>query len=207
MSKQTFYTCSLISVLKFTLVPLYRHSTCLWCYFVLRSHLWPETSNNFRTGTRHPHNSLLVLAPCCVGRVWSAHRPLILLLLSYGRIKRHNRADRKRFPPGYYFLAAAQTETTCSLKLQIKGKTWNMKGRSGLTAPSVQGARGALGVFMSMKMMWIICHGLHSHHISTHMNTYRRIWAGMLDSSLQYHHQNTEGVSFGWMMFSPSIVL
>ncbi len=42
---------------------------------------------------------------------------------------------------------------------------------------------------MSMKMMCIICYGLHSHQVSTQLNTYGRVWN---DSAIHHHHQNTK---------------
>ena len=34
----------------------------------------------------------------------------------------------------------------------------------------------------------LIYYGLHSHHISTQLNTYGRFWCGVLDSALYHHH-------------------
>lgn len=40
-----------------------------------------------------------------------------------------------------------------------------------------------LNVLMRMKMMWIICYGLHSHHIATQLNSNGRFWSDVLDKN------------------------
>ncbi len=61
-----------------------------------------------------------------------------------------------------------------------------------------QGTRGHWMVLMSVKMMWVMRYGLHSHHISTQLNTYGRFWTDVLDSALHHHHQNTKWGNIFW---------
>ncbi len=67
-----------------------------------------------------------------------------------------------------------------------------------ITVPPSTGQEGSLNGLMSMKMMWIICYGLHSHRISTHMNTCGRFWTNALDSALHHHHQNIKWGNIFW---------
>ena len=65
-----------------------------------------------------------------------------------------------------------------------------------MTMPLFIEYEGSLNALMSMKMMWIICYGLRSHQISTHLNTNGRFWT--LDSTLYHHQQNTKWGNIFW---------
>lgn len=52
-----------------------------------------------------------------------------------------------------------------------------------------EGTRALMAMFILSKHM----HGIHSHKISSQMNTYERFCSGMLDSIPNHHHQPTRG--------------
>lgn len=58
---------------------------------------------------------------------------------------------------------------------------------SRMTTPPSTGHEGTLNGLMRMK---IICYVLHTHHISTTMNTSRHFWNGVLDSDSTLHHHH-----------------
>lgn len=68
------------------------------------------------------------------------------------------------------------------------------------SAPSI-GCRGSWNSLMGIKIwkiMYLIWDGLHSHQISTHLNTHERFWSDMQGSTFHLHHQNTKWVNIFW---------
>lgn len=98
-----------------------------------------------------------------------------------------------------YLCKPVVTPTTISLKLEgsLRGKG-HCKSNTKmfwLTAFILGNNASLTGLMrMKMKMMWIICYGLHSHQI-------------MSDRALHHHHHQTlnEGISFRRMVFIPPV--
>lgn len=59
-------------------------------------------------------------------------------------------------------------------------------------------AQETLNDSLRMKMMGIICYGLHSRQISTQLISSRRCWTDASDSALYYHHQDTTWGNLFW---------